>query len=115
MPVSDTTRLEDEFKRYAKNLATQCVALLPAELNSDYVMAVFYLMTDPTKDNIVTAKEFPNDVGLDRWVEDFTDGTIFGMQAMEMKIGQTFVVATACPPGTLKHDVPFGFPEASYR
>ena len=112
-PTSDVERRKAEFVRYTKSINFQRIKFPPGKPEGDYVFAVIYIVTDSTKEIKLTSEMFLAGGSVDDVVSGWPDGNVFGIQPIKIRCSDmNLVIATACPPGTLKQDVVLGFPRA---
>jgi hypothetical protein len=108
---AEAERRKRAFERYAAQLKLVDVPL-PVKCGSpEYVYCVVYLVTDPSGGVNPTPDIFPNG-DVDSVIDGWREGTEFEVQSKLLTYERTqFVIATACPPGTMRQDVSFGFPQ----
>lgn len=108
-PTTDVERRKNEFARYGQSMRLINVPLPPCKPEGDYVLCSFFLIEADVEPQITSDIFLCG--GVDEAIEDWPDGTTFGMTEKKFPVGSKhLLVATACPPGRFKQEVAVGFP-----
>jgi len=106
---AEAERRKQVFVRYAARLKFVDVPLPLRSGTPEYVYCVVYFVTDPNGVNLTSDIFLQGDV--DSVVDGWPEGIVFEIQPMKLRYEETqFVIAVACPPGTMRQDVFLGFP-----
>jgi hypothetical protein len=107
---TEAERRKQEFTRHAAQLKIIEVPLPHSVKTPEYVYCAVYLVTGSEQEiNMKSDIFLYGDV--DSQVDGWPAGTVFEIQPMKLPYESIqFLIATACPPGTMRCDVVLGFP-----
>jgi hypothetical protein len=107
---ADAERRKRVFAQIAAQTKVIDVALPKSANEPAYVYCAVYLVTSQDGEFKFSPVIFPSS-HVDDEVEGWPDGSSFEIQLMRLRYEHSqFVLATASPPGSMKHDVTFGLP-----
>jgi hypothetical protein len=110
VPKRDEHRLEDEFIEDGRRVTEHPLLLAIPAPRGDYAVSAFYVLRANAPDWF-SSKAFPMGSLWDEEVEGWADRDHFDVALGAVEIESIRVgIATACPPGHLKHDVFIGLP-----
>ena len=106
---AEAERLKQVFASHAARLKFVDFPLPLRSGTPEYVYCVIYFITDPNRIKLTSDIFLHGHV--DSVVDGWPEGNEFEIQPKNLLYEQTqFVIATACPPGTMRQDVFLGFP-----
>jgi hypothetical protein len=107
--AADAKRREQIFRQYAAKIKIVDIPLPTGVTAPEYVYCNVFYVTEPEEEIKLTPNIFL--LGdINAVVDGWTDGT-FEIQSKRLLCEQTqFLIATACPPGTVRREVFLGFP-----
>lgn len=107
---AEAKRRKQVFAHHTAQLRIIDVPLPKSVTVPKYVYCVFYFVTEPERETKLTPDIFLHG-DVDSQVDGWPDGTVFEIQPMKLRYEQTqFLIATACPSGTMRQDIVLGFP-----
>jgi len=111
--AAEAERRKRAFADHAAQLRIIDVPLPRSVTVPEYVYCVVYFVTEPEREIKLTPDMFPH-ANVDSEVDGWADKGLFEIQPMKLCCEQTqFLIATACPPGTMRHDVLLGLPRCT--
>jgi len=112
---AEAERRKQAFAHHAAQLKVVDIPLPKSTNVPQYVYCVIYFATDPDGKISLSPDIFLHG-NTDNQVDGWSDENAFEIQLKKFCCEQTqFVIATSCPPGTMRQEVALGFPGRKVR